>query len=89
MVCNNRDEYRSLDADAETDTAGMERTLLMEYWRYNARLGCWGEMTEKEFNRKIKQKYVLPVYDDYFQEFSENTYYDSRDSIVTVFYIRR
>lgn len=59
------------------------------YWRYNAKLGCWGTLTEKEFKKAVSKKYVLPVYDSYFQTFSENTYYDSRDRIVSVFYIKR
>lgn len=60
----------------------------MKYWRYDARLGTWLELTEKEFNRKIKSKYILPVYDDYLQILSDRTYFDSRDSIVRIFYIR-
>ena len=60
----------------------------MKYWRYDARLGAWLELTEKEFNRKIKSKYILPVYDDYWQTFSDRTFYDSRDSIARIFYIR-
>lgn len=60
----------------------------MIYKRYDAKLGTWLELTEKEFNRKIKSKYVLPVYDSYYQTFSENTYYDCRDTIVRTFYMR-
>lgn len=61
----------------------------MKYWRYNARLGAMGEITEKEFNRKIKSKYIVPVYDSYNQAFSKDTFYDSRDSYATVYYFRR
>ena len=60
----------------------------MNYYRYDARLGSWRELTEKEFNRAIKKKYVLPVWDDYWQRFSEKTFVDTRDSIVRIFYIK-
>lgn len=61
---------------------------MTKYWRYNARLGCFGELTENEFKKAVSSKYVIPVYDDYFQKFSESTYYDCRDRIVSIFYIR-
>lgn len=63
--------------------------MTYSYWRYYARLGCWTELTEKEFKRKIKSKYILPVYDSYWQKFSEDCFYDCRDSIVQIFYIKR
>lgn len=59
-----------------------------DYYRYNARLGSFAPMTEKEFERKIKSKWVLPVYDSYWQTSSDSTYYDCRDSIATIFYMR-
>lgn len=57
----------------------------MRYYRYDARLGSTRELTEKEYNKAISKKYVLRVWDSYYQEFT-NTYYDSRDSIVRIFY---
>ena len=59
------------------------------YYRYDAYLGSFTPMTKKEFERKIKSKYIHPVFDDYWQEISENTFFDSRDSIVRIFYMRR
>lgn len=59
-----------------------------DYYRYNARLGSFSPMTEKEFERKIKSKWVLPVYDSYWQTSSDSTYYDCRDSIANIFYVR-
>ena len=61
----------------------------MRYYRYDMYFGSLYEITEKEFNRRIKSKYVFPVWDSYYQECSKNTYYDSRDSIIRIFYFRK
>lgn len=61
----------------------------MRYYRYDMYLGSLYEITEKEFNRRIKSKYVFPVWDSYYQEHSKNTYYDSRDNITRIFYFRK
>lgn len=60
-----------------------------EYFRYNACLGAFNRISKKEFERKIKSKYILPVYDSYWDAISENTFYDCRDSIVKIFYLKR
>lgn len=57
----------------------------MKYIRYDARLGTTRELTEKEYKKAINKRYVLRVWDSYYQEFTD-TYYDSRDSIVRIFY---
>ena len=62
---------------------------MMKYYRIDLYLGAEWEVGEKEFNRKIKSKWFLPVYDSYWQTFSEDTYYDCRDRIVRIFYQRR
>lgn len=58
---------------------------MTKYYRYDAYLGSQCEISEKEYNRKIKSRYILPVWDDYFQQFTD-THYDCRDSIVRIFY---
>lgn len=59
------------------------------YYMIDLHLGKEWEVSKKEFYRKIKSKWYLPVWDSYWQTFSENTYYDCRDSIVRIFYQRR
>lgn len=56
-----------------------------KYVRYDAYLGTETEITKAQFERKIRSKYVFPVWDEYLQQPTE-TYYDSRDSILRIFY---
>ena len=59
-----------------------------EYYRFDARFNSKIQMTKKQFERKIKSKYIFPLWDSYYQEFDYDAYYDSRDSIVRIFYFR-
>jgi len=52
---------------------------MSKYIRMNPCLGCSYEITEKQALRKINSKYWTPVWDDYWLEFSENTWYNMRD----------
>lgn len=56
-----------------------------KYIRYDAYLGTETEITKAQFERKIRSKYVFPVWDEYLQQPTE-AYYDSRDSILRIFY---
>lgn len=62
---------------------------MTKYYRIDLHFGKEWEVSKKEFYRKIKSKWYFPVWDSYWQTFSENTYYDCRDSIVRIFYQRR
>lgn len=62
---------------------------MIKYYRIDLHFGKEWEVPKKEFERKIKSKHYFPVWDSYYQEFSENTYYDCRDSIVRIFYQKR
>jgi len=59
-----------------------------EYYRFDARFNSKIPMTRKQFERKIKSKYILPIWDSYYQKFDYDAYYDCRDSIVRIFYFR-
>lgn len=61
----------------------------MKYYIYDAYLGTQMEITEKEFRRRINSRYVFPVWNDYYQERSKDTYFDCRDSITRIFYWRK
>lgn len=58
---------------------------MTKYIRYDSHFGSEMEITKAQFERKIKSRYVLPVWDSYWQKFTE-TYYDCRDSIARIFY---
>ena len=76
-------------APLRADSGLMVWTMATRYYRIDLKLGAEWEVSEKEYKRKIKSKWYLPVYDSYYQTFSEDTYYDCRDSIVRIFYQRR
>ena len=59
------------------------------YYRIDLHFGKEWEVSKKEFDRKTKSKWYLPVYDSYWQTLSEDTYYDCRDSLVRIFYQKR
>ena len=54
-------------------------TSMSKYIRMNPYLGCSYEITEKQALRKINSKYWTPVWDDYWQKFSEHGWYNMRD----------
>ena len=58
---------------------------MKRYVRYDAYFGSIAYISEKQFKKQIKKKYILPVWDPYWQIFTE-TYFDSRDSISRIFY---
>lgn len=60
----------------------------VEYYRFDSRFNSKTPMTRKQFERKVKCKYILPIWDSYYQEFDYDAYYDCRDSIVRIFYFR-
>lgn len=62
---------------------------MTKYYRIDLYFGREWEVSKEEFDRKIKSKWYFPVWDGYYQEYSKNTYFDCRDSIVRVFYQRR
>lgn len=55
------------------------RTRMSKYIRMNPYLGCSYEITEKQALRKINSKWWTPVWDDYWQKFSDHAWYDIRD----------
>ena len=59
-----------------------------EYYHFDSRFNLKTPMTRKQFERKIKRKYILPIWDSYYQEFDYDAYYDCRDSIARIFYFR-
>lgn len=61
---------------------------MYSYARYDAKLGIYTEISEKEYNNKIRKKYMFPVWDEYHQKFTD-TYYDSRDGICRIFYFKK
>lgn len=62
---------------------------MIKYYIIDLHLGSEWEVSEKEFNRKIKSKNFVPVWDSYYQEHSKTTWYDIRDSICRIFYQKR
>lgn len=62
---------------------------MTKYYRIDLHFGREWEVTEKEFSRKVKSKWFLPVYDSYWQTISDTTWFDCRDSIVRIFYQKR
>lgn len=64
------------------------QTMTYEYYRFDSRFNSKTPITEKQFNRKIRSKYIFPIWDDYYQEFDYDSYYDIRDSIVRIFYFK-
>ena len=57
----------------------------MSYYRYDAHFGTLTEITEKQFQKIIAKRYILRVYDSYWQKFTD-TWFDSRDTISRIFY---
>lgn len=58
----------------------MKRHMAMAKWyRCNPYLGCQYEITEKEAQKKLKSPYWVPVWDDYFQKFSNHAWYNVKD----------
>ena len=52
---------------------------MAKWYRCNPYLGCKYEITEKEALKKIKSRWWVRVWDDYWQVFSEDCWYDVRD----------
>ena len=54
--------------------------MVMAKWiRCNPYLGARYEITEKQAKRKIESPYWMPVWDDYWQTFSNNAWYNIKD----------
>lgn len=53
---------------------------MAKYRRCNPHLGVIYDIPERLALRKINSKYWFPVWDDYHQRFSDNTWYNIRDS---------
>lgn len=54
-------------------------TSMSKYIRMNPYLGCSYEISEKQALRKINSKWWTPVWDDYWQKFSEHSWYNMKD----------
>lgn len=54
-------------------------TPMSKYIRINPYLGCSYEISEKQALQKINSKYWTPVWDDYWQRFSEDSWFNMRD----------
>ena len=52
---------------------------MIKYFRYNPVLGSMYEISEKQALKKINSKNWIPVWDDYWQRFSEHTWYNIKD----------
>ena len=52
---------------------------MAKYYRCNPYLGCRYEISEKQAMRKINNRWWVPVWDDYWQEFSTNSWYNIKD----------
>lgn len=52
---------------------------MAKYYRCNPYLGCRYEITEKQALRKINNIWWVPVWDDYWQRFSDNSWYNIKD----------
>ncbi len=53
---------------------------MSKYYRCNPYLGSHYEITEKQALRKINSKYWFPVWDDYWQCFSNHSWFNMRDA---------
>lgn len=53
---------------------------MVKWYRSNPYLGTRYEITEKQALRKINSKWWTAVWDDYWQKFSNHSWYDMRDS---------
>ena len=53
---------------------------MAKYYRCNSYLGSKYEITEKQALRKINSKYWTAVWDDYWQSFSDHSWYNIRDA---------
>lgn len=52
---------------------------MSKYIRMNPYLGCSYEISEKQALRKIHSKYWTPVWDNYWQKFSEDSWFNLKD----------
>lgn len=52
---------------------------MAKYRRYNPYLGCSYEISEELALKKINSKWWTPVWDDYYQEFSEHAWFNIKD----------
>lgn len=53
---------------------------MVKWYRSNPYLGTYYEITEKQALCKINSKWWTAVWDDYWQKFSDHSWYDMRDS---------
>lgn len=52
---------------------------MAKWYRCNPYLGTRYEISESKAMRKIRSKWWTPVWDDYWQKFSDHSWYDMRD----------
>lgn len=52
---------------------------MAKYYRANPYLSCKYEITEKEALKKINNRWWTPVWDDYWQIFSNDCWYNIKD----------
>ena len=50
--------------------------VMVKWYRCNPYLGCMYEITEKQALRKINSRWWAAVWDDYWQKFSDHSWYD-------------
>lgn len=53
---------------------------MAKWYRCNPYLGCQYEISEKQALRKINSRWWTPVWNDYWQKFSDHAWYDMRDA---------
>lgn len=53
--------------------------LMARWFRCNPYLGSSYEISEREALRKINSRWWVAVWDDYWQRFSDDSWYDIRD----------
>lgn len=57
----------------------MKKKKMPKYYRYNPYLGCKYEISEKQALRLLSNIWWVPVWDDYWQCPSMNSWYNLKD----------
>ena len=52
---------------------------MSKYYRCNPYLGCKYEITERQAMHKIKSAWWTPVWDSYWQRFSDDSWFNIKD----------